>query len=90
MPIEKEIKKTKAGATYFEVDINEMVSKLKGFGICDSCSTPMKNGYLVPVLNYVQCEECFKDSVVQDTYHEEDREYETHQTALYKKALEKE
>ena len=88
--IEKEVKKTKAGVNYFEVTFQEMTSKLNGLGICDSCSTIMTNGYLVPVLNYVQCEECFKNSVVQKKSYQEDKEYEEHQTALYKKALERE
>lgn len=86
--MEKEIKKTAVGINYFEVDLDEMLSKLKGFGICDSCSTSMTKGYLVPVLNYVQCEECFKKSVIQYKAYEEDKEYEEQQTNLYKKALE--
>lgn len=83
----KEIKKTKSGTSYFEVNTDEMVSKLKGLGICDSCSIPMHNGFLVPVLNYVQCESCFKDSGIQDTYYEEDRIYEEMQIEVFQKAL---
>lgn len=86
--MEKEIKKTKSGAIYFEVSRDEMLTKLNGLGICDSCSTPMQNGFLVPVLNYTQCEKCFLDSGVQNTYYEDDRAFEEEKTALYKKALE--
>ncbi len=87
--MEKEVKQTKVGVNYFEVTLHEMITKLNGFGICDSCSTPMTNGYLVPILNYVQCDKCFKDSGVQNNCYEEDKEYEEHQTMLYKQALEK-
>lgn len=85
----KEVKQTKVGVNYFEVTRHEMIIKLNGLGICDSCSTPMTNGYLVPVLNYVQCDKCFSNSIVQTENYKEDMEYEKHQTMLYKQALEK-
>lgn len=85
----KEIKNTPSGTTYFEVSLEEMISKLNGLGICDSCATPIKNGFLVPVLKYVQCETCFKDSGIQNIYYEEDRNYEKEQTAIFKEALER-
>ena len=85
----KEVKQTKVGVNYFEVTRHEMIIKLNGLGICDSCSTPMTNGYLVPVLNYVQCDKCFSNSIVQTENYKEDMEYEEHQTMLYKQALEK-
>jgi|LGOV01.1.fsa_nt_gb hypothetical protein len=86
----KEIKKTPSGTIYFEVDTNEMVSKLKGLGICDSCSKAMFNGFLVPVLGYVQCEKCFKKSGIQDNYYEEDRHYEETNTKRFLQVLESE
>ena len=87
--MEKEVKQTKVGVNYFEVTLHEMITKLSGLGICDSCSTPMTNGYLVPVLNYVQCDKCFSNSIVQTENYKEDMEYEKHKTMLYKQALEK-
>ncbi len=86
--MEKEVKKTKVGVNYFEVDLHEMITKLNGYGICDSCATTMTNGFLVPVLNYVQCDKCFNESAVQTKNYTEDLDYEKHQTMLYKKALE--
>lgn len=61
-----------------------MINKLNGLGICDSCSIPMKKGYLVPVLNYVQCEKCFSESG-----YKEDEVYEERQTIAFKKMLER-
>lgn len=84
----KEIKQTKSGTSYFELDISEMVGKLKGFAICDSCSQAIgSKGYLVPVLNYVQCKDCFEDSSIQDTYYEEDRAFEESKIKEFKKIL---
>ncbi len=40
--MKKDYKKTDAGVKYFEVTLSEMINKLNGLGICDSCSTPMK------------------------------------------------
>lgn len=86
--MEKEIKKTKSGTSYFEVNIDEMISKLKGMAICDSCSQAVgSKGYLVPVLNYVQCKNCFESSSIQDTYYEEDRAFEEIKIKEFKKIL---
>ena len=84
----KELKQTKVGVNYFEVNLHEMIIKLNGLGICDTCATPMTNGYLVPVLNYVQCDKCFEKSIVQQKNYEEDHEYEKQKTEFYKRALE--
>ncbi len=87
--MEKEVKQTKVGVNYFEVTFHEMITKLNGLGICDTCATPMQNGYLVPVLNYVQCEKCFSESIVQQKNYKEDQDYEKQKTEFYKKVLEK-
>lgn len=86
--MEKEVKQTKAGVNYFEVTLHEMITKLNGYGICDSCTAPMQNGFLIPVLNYVQCDKCFNKSFVQKKNYKEDKEYEKQKTEYYKKALE--
>ena len=87
--MKKDYKKTDAGVKCFEVTLSEMINKLNGLGICDSCSTPMKKGYLVPVLNYVQCEKCFSESGIQDTCYKEDEVYEERQTIAFKEILER-
>lgn len=87
--MEKEVKKTKVGVNYFEVTLHEMITKLNGFGICDSCTAPMQKGYLVPVLKFVQCEKCFSESFIHEKNYEDDREFENKQTILFKQALER-
>jgi hypothetical protein len=87
--LKKEVKKTNSGVRYFEVDIDEMILKLKGMGICDSCSQAVSaKGYLVPVLNYVYCQDCFDKSTIHKIYYEEDRSYEDKKTEQYKTILE--
>lgn len=87
--MEKEVKKTKVGVNYFEVSLHEMITKLGGYGICDTCTATMQKGYLVPVLNYVQCDKCFPKSIVHQKNYKEDREYEKQKTEFYKQALER-
>ena len=82
----KEIKKTKSGTSYFEVNLEEMIFKLNGLGICDTCCKPIEGmGFLIPVLNYVKCKECFNESPIQCNYYEEDRAYEDMRIKEYKK-----
>jgi len=87
--MKKEIKKTKQGHTYFAINYDEMVNKLRGGGICDSCSPikKMKNGFLIPVLNSVYCEECFNKWCKDAVFYDEDIEYERQSTEKFLQAL---
>lgn len=67
---------TRNKVDYFEVSITEMLINLRGFGICDSCGTEMKEqGYLIPVLNSVYCSNCFNTFEKTGLRYEEDEEY---------------
>lgn len=48
----------KNGYLAYNVDFEE-VSKLGGLAFCDDCNQYATEGFLVPVLNYYMCPQCF-------------------------------
>ncbi|SMP85840.1 hypothetical protein SAMN06313486_1015 [Epsilonproteobacteria bacterium SCGC AD-308-P11] len=85
----KVVLKTEKGHNYIEVTFIEMTINLHGLGLCDSCSNPsvMPNGFLIPVLNAVYCNNCFKRWKKTAKYYKEDAEYEKDKTDVFLKAL---
>ncbi len=63
------------GLVYYKATAAE-TALLGGYGICDECSAPAPEGYLVPVLNHYQCEECFKSWAARAKNYPEDRGFE--------------
>ena len=74
---------TKNGLIAYKTTVSEIYS-IGGFGICDECGAhPPEVGYLVPVLNHWQCEECFKDWSDRAKYYPEDAPYEAKRATYY-------
>ena len=48
------------GLTYYHCQAFELLF-IGGLGICDSCNVAPEHGYLVPVLGWYLCPECFED-----------------------------
>jgi len=70
---------TGAGCQYLKVKPIRVAEVFRTEGICDSCNEQLIKGkvaYLVPVLNYAICEECFNKSSIQKNCYEEDRNIE--------------
>lgn len=82
-----EYKTSSKGHKFIEISLKDMVNKLNSLGICDSCCSSMKNGYLIPILNRVYCEKCFNEWVEIAKFYEEDKAYEEEKTIIYLKRL---
>ena len=54
----------------------EEINYIGGFGICDYCNTPAKEGYYVAVLNQWLCPKCYNEWYIRATYYKEDSEVE--------------
>lgn len=77
---------TKSGYIAYKTTFLE-ITRIGGLGICDECGTVhLEGGYLVPVLNHWQCEECFNDWQSRATYYPEDAPFEA-RTAKYYEAM---
>ena len=63
------------GLTYYRVTPGEL-RLIGGFGICDSCNDKPNQGYLVPVLGWYMCPECFEDWSQRCNHYPEDDWYE--------------
>lgn len=60
------------------------IQSIGGLGICDECGHFQPDGgYLVPVLNHWQCEECFNDWKSRARYYPEDAPIEARRAKYY-------
>ena len=79
--------KTKNGYIAYKTTTAEIMIT-GGRGICDECGTfHPEGGYLVPVLNHWQCEECFNDFQEKIGYYPEDIPFERSRAAYYEKMI---
>ena len=63
------------GLTYYKC-LSIELSFIGGLGICDSCNSHPDYGYLVPVLGWYLCPECFEDWSQRCVNYPEDQWYE--------------
>lgn len=75
--------KIECGLIAYKTTFSEILS-IGGLGICDACGqSHHEGGYLVPVLNWWMCEECFNDWKSRATYYPEDAPYEAKRAEYY-------
>lgn len=86
----------KNGCNYIKVNFTEIVHKLNGAGICDSCGKlafessdldELSEVSLIPVLNSVYCNKCFTKWENTAKRYDEDVPYENKKTNYYLKIL---
>ena len=66
----------------------EEIQSIGGLGICDACGTfTPDGGYLIPVLNWWMCEECFNDYKQRATRYPEDDPIEKRRALYYESVL---
>ncbi len=75
--------RTKAGLIVYKTTMAE-ITLIGGMGICDECGKPsLDGGYLVPVLNHWQCEDCFKEWADSAKHYPEDDHIERRNAEYY-------
>ena len=75
--------KIECGLIVYKTTTEEIMS-IGGLGICDACGQfHPEGGYLVPVLNWWMCEECFNDWQSRATYYPEDAPFEAKRAEYY-------
>lgn len=85
---ENRVKRTQGGAAYIELNNEEIINKLHGLAICDSCNAKnMQNGYLIPILNSVYCKECFDKWASRSKLYSEDEAYELDKISAFSEVL---
>lgn len=75
------------GHKFIKMNQAQIMGKIFGLCICDSCYGAMFDGFLIPVLNSVYCERCFTAWSDRAIYYEEDREYEKMKSKYYLEKL---
>lgn len=68
--------KNNKGFLILKTTAEEQIEKMGGYGICDSCNSKAKEGYLIPVLVRWYCEHCYQEWIERATNYPEDRAYE--------------
>ena len=75
------------GLIAYKTTTPEIIS-IGGFGICDSCCNYQHDvGYLVPVLGWWMCKDCFDDWSSRAIRYPEDDEHERQVCRMYEKLL---
>ncbi|MFZ7120720.1 MAG: hypothetical protein ACOWWH_07195 [Eubacteriaceae bacterium] len=78
--------KTKCGHIAYLTTRAE-ISKLGGFGICDSCNQEADAGYLIPVMNRWLCPACYKKWNERATFYLEDLPIEKKNADFYESMI---
>jgi hypothetical protein len=74
---------TYSGLIAYKTTTEEIMS-IGGLGICDECGQFIPSGgYLIPVLNHWQCQECFNDWKSRARYYPEDAPFEARCAKYY-------
>lgn len=75
------------GFLVLEVSHIECITKLGGYGICDSCNKASTDGYYIAVLNHWVCPECYKEWIGRAKRYANDIPIEERNYAHYSKRL---
>lgn len=75
------------GFLVLEVSHIECITRLGGYGICDSCNKASEKGYYVAVLNHWMCPDCYNKWINRATRHKDDISIEERNYAHYCKQL---
>lgn len=60
-----------------------MIKITDGLGICDKCLMSDEEQYLIPVLNWAMCQDCYNEWNERAIYYPEDIKFETQITNFY-------